>query len=104
MGVGLGEAAYGGIVVAGSQIVRSGFYIPVLTTVAEGVGVCFVRVALIAKGVVVVGFGDGSGGNGQVDHIAMGVEQVVCCCSRIGTIDEVNTTFDDVLSLFYRLK
>ena len=69
MGIGLGEAAYGWIVVAGAEVVCSGFYSPVLTTVAEGVLVCLVRVAFIAVGVVGVSGGTvasvGRGGSVQ---------------------------------------
>lgn len=57
MGVLLGETAGCGIVIAGTEIVRTGFLVVVLCAVAERVGIILVRVVLVAEGVVLVGLG-----------------------------------------------
>ena len=61
VGVLLGETAGCGIVIAGTEIVRTGFLVEVLRAVAERVGIILVRVVLVAEGVVLVGLGACSG-------------------------------------------
>ncbi len=53
MGVGLGEAAYGRVVVAGAEIIASCLGIQIFATVAEGVGIQFIRILLLVKPVAV---------------------------------------------------
>ena len=91
MGVLLSKSTYSGIIVSGSEIVCSGFGVPVFPTVAEGVFVRLVRVALIAEGVVVVRLSGCACAVCQIDYIAVGVEEVVfrCIC---GFADEVDTS------------
>ncbi len=49
MGIGLGEAAYGRIIVAGAEVIASGFSVQVFAAAAEGVGIQGVRVLFVAK-------------------------------------------------------
>ena len=55
VGILLRKAAGCGIVVAGTETVRTGFLVEVLRAVAERVGIILVRVVLVAEGVVFVG-------------------------------------------------
>ena len=90
MGVLLGEAADGGIVVTGSQIIISGFGVQVFAAVAEGVGVEVVRVLFVAEGVVVVFLVDRAVEVGGGDYVAVGVEEVVFGLVRTRPADEVD--------------
>ena len=84
VGVLLGEAAGCGIVIAGAEIVRTGFLVKVLCTVAERVGIILVRVVLVAEGVVLVGLCACSGAVRKVNNVAMGVVEIIgCVCSRV---------------------
>lgn len=65
------------IVISRPEVVGAGFGIPIFTTVAEGIGVADSRIQLIAKGVVGIGAGDGSGGIRQGHHVAVGVVLVI---------------------------
>ena len=93
MGIRLGEAAVDGVVVAGAEVVLSGFGIVVLAAVAEGVGVVDILDLFVAEGIVGVGFGDCAGSIGQVDHIAVGVVEVIagfviaCATNQICTAE-----------------
>ena len=90
MGVLLGEAADGGIVVTGSQIIISGFGVQVFAAVAEGVAVEVVGVLFVTKGVVVVFLIYGAVEIGGGDHVAVGVEEVVFGLVRTRPADEVD--------------
>lgn len=58
VGILLCKAAYGGIIVSGSQIIEACGGIIVFSAVAEGVGIILVRVLLVAEGIIFVGLGD----------------------------------------------
>ena len=89
MGVWLGEAAVDGVVVAGAEVVLAGFGVIVLAAVAEGVGVCRIRVLFNTKSTVVVGLCNCTGSIGQIDHVAVGIIQVVGCVSAFFSADQV---------------
>ena len=90
MGVLLGEAADGWVVVAGAEVVAAGFKVQVFAAVAEGVGVQGVGVLFVAKGVVVVFLIDGAIGICGCHHVAVGVEEVVFGLTTACPADEVD--------------
>ena len=90
VGVLLGEAADGWVVVSRSQVVGAGFKVQVFAAVAEGVGVEAVRVLLIAECVVVVFLVDRAVEVGGGDYVAVGVEEVVFGLVRTRPADEVD--------------
>ncbi len=69
VGILLREAAYGRIIVAGAEVVGSGFKVQVLAAVAEGVAVQGIRVLFVAEGVVVVGVADCAVGVGGRNYM-----------------------------------
>ena len=77
MGVLLGEAANGGGIVAGSQVVIAGLEVQVFAAVAEGVSVQGVGVLFAAEGVVVIFLVNGAVEVGGGDNVAVRVEEVV---------------------------
>ena len=77
MRVGLGESSDGGVVVAGAEVIRPRFAVPVFAAVAEGVGVVFAGVFLVAEGVVGVGPGNSAARVRQIHHVPVGVEEII---------------------------
>ncbi len=92
VGVRLGEAAYGWVVVPGAEVIGAGFGIQILSAVTEGIAVQRVRVLFIAEGVVVVGVADGTVGIAGCDYIAVGIEKVILHFAVGLPADEVDTT------------
>ena len=90
MGIFLGKAADGWVVVAGAQVVGTGLEVQVFAAVAEGVGVQGVGVFFVAEGVVVIALIDRAVEVGGGDYVAVGVEEVVFGLVRTRPADEVD--------------
>ena len=86
----LGEAADEGVIVPGPEIVGSGLRVPVLSAVAEGVAVRCRGRLLVAEGIVVVGLHGAAAAVGQIDHVAVGVEEVVGGPAAVRAGDEIH--------------
>ena len=90
VGVLLGEAADGRIIISGAQIIISGFGVQVFAAVAEAVGVQGVGVFFVAEGVVVIFLVNGTVEVGGSDYVAVGVEEVVFGLTTACPADEVD--------------
>ena len=86
----LGEAADEGVIVSGPEVISAGLRVPVLPAVAEGVAVRRRGRLLVAEGVVVVGLHGAAAAVGQVDHVAVGVEEVVGGPAAVRAGDEIH--------------
>ena len=86
----LGEAADEGVIVPGPEVVSAGLRVPVLPAVAEGVAVRRRGRLLVAEGIVVVGLHGAAAAVGQIDHVAVSIEEIVGGPAAVRAGDEVH--------------